>query len=100
MSTETASRMDAHRRGVTVTTVACLAGVAAGVLSSVLATGATDTTGLGLAIVAMLVNLGVLRVVGVNVSEFGAKDHLYTGFMTFALWFITWGILLTESVSL
>jgi len=91
--------MDAHRRGVTVTTVTCLTGVAAGLLSNVLASGPKDSTGFGLAIVAMVANLGVLYVLGLDVNDFSAKDYLYTAFMTFSLWFITWGILLTESVT-
>lgn len=98
--TETADRRQAHRRGVTVTTVACLTGVAAGLVTSALASSATDTTGLVVVVGAFLLNLGVIRIFGVDVDEFSAKDHLYTAFMTFSLWFVTWGILLTSDVSL
>lgn len=42
----------------------------------------------------------MLRVVGVDVNGFGAKDYLYVVFMTFALWFITFAILLTSGVQL
>jgi uncharacterized membrane protein len=42
----------------------------------------------------------ILRVVGVDVTDFGAKDYLYVGFMTFTLWFITFAIMLTAGVTL
>jgi len=102
--TETADKRAAHRRGVTVTTVACLTGVAAGLVSNVLTGGgsapvaaATETIGLVPLVAAFALNLGVVQVVGVDVSDFSTKDHLYTAFMTFALWFITWGLLLTAA---
>ena len=42
--------------------------------------------------------LPILRAIGIDVSEFGAKDYLYVVFMTFVLWFVTFGVLLTEGV--
>ncbi|GAA0295588.1 hypothetical protein [Halarchaeum salinum] len=93
--TETLDKQAAHRRGVTVTTVACLTGVAAGVGSHAVASGATDRLGVALLVAAVALNLGVVRVLGVDVQDFSAKDHLYTAFMTFALWFVTWGVLLS-----
>ena len=30
-----------------------------------------------------------------DVEDFGAKDYLYVVFMTFALWFVCWTVLLT-----
>ncbi|MFC7167028.1 hypothetical protein [Halospeciosus flavus] len=97
MATETADGMSSHRRGVTVTAVACLTGVAAGLLSSTLVDSPTATLGIAPLVGALVVNLGLIRVLGVDVDEFSGKDQLYTGFMTFCLWFITWGILLTSS---
>jgi hypothetical protein len=79
--------------------VISLAGILAGVVSAAVATGPTDSTGLAVLAVATLGSLGVLQVLGVDVGEFSTKDHLYVAFMTFALWFVTWGILLTAGVS-
>lgn len=86
-----------HRRSITVTTVASLAGVAAGVLSDVAAAGPTDRLGLTVLAGAAAVAFGAVHVAGVDVSEFSKKDVAYVVFMTFALWFITWTILLTSA---
>jgi F0F1-type ATP synthase membrane subunit c/vacuolar-type H+-ATPase subunit K len=104
MATETRAGLSSHLRGVTVTTLACLAGVAAGVASGVLAgTGAeaaTDQRTLAVLAAFVLVQYPVLKLVGVDVSGFGAKDNLYVVFMTFVLWFVTLTILLTSGASL
>jgi hypothetical protein len=103
MATETQSGLTGHVRGVTVTTLACLAGIAAAVAASaVVGTGsgaANDPRALAALAVAVAVQYPVLRVVGVDVADFGAKDHLYVAFMTFTLWFITFAILLTTGAS-
>ena len=98
MATETANRLTGHTRGVAVTTIATLGGVGAGVAANVLASTPGDTLGLVIVFAAAVVELGVMRVIGIDVSEFGAKDHVYVIFMTFALWFVTWGVLLTSGV--
>lgn len=100
MATETADRRAAHRRGVKVTAIASLAGILAGLLSSVVASGASDRVGVAVLFGGILVGLGLMRVVGVEVEEFSTKDHLYVTFMTFSLWFITWTILLTTNTTL
>ena len=104
MATETQAGLSKHIRGVTVTTLACLAGVAAAVVSGVVVgtdpAAASDRLTVGIVAVFIAVQLPVLRVVGVDVSDFGAKDYLYVGFMTFTLWFITFAIMLTAGVTL
>ncbi|MCQ4334679.1 hypothetical protein KM295_14570 [Natronomonas sp. F2-12] len=105
MATDTAERRVAHVRGVTVTTIACLAGVAAAVVSSVVADGATDTLAVYVLAGAVIVQfpiLGLLEIVGIDldIEDFGAKDYLYVAFMTFALWFVCWAILLSTGASL
>ncbi|MFA1609997.1 EMC6-like membrane protein [Halobellus rubicundus] len=104
MATETQSGLSDHLRGVTVTTLACLAGVAAALASAnVVGTGVDAATSRqSLMIVAgfVVLQFPILRLGGIDVSDFGAKDYLYVAFMTFALWFITFGILLTEGVAL
>lgn len=99
MATETADRRASHRRSITVTTAASLAGIAAGFGSAAVASGPTDTLGLVVLAALTFVSLGVMRLLGVDVEEFSTKDHLYVGFMAFALWFVTWGILLTSGVT-
>ncbi|KTG29740.1 EMC6-like membrane protein [Haloferax profundi] len=102
MATETQTELSGHLRGVTVTTLACLAGIAAAVLSGVVVgttvEAATNQLAVGILGAFILVQLPVLRAVGIDIS--GAKDYLYVVFMTFALWFISFAILLTSGVQL
>ncbi|ELZ87548.1 hypothetical protein C453_04319 [Haloferax elongans ATCC BAA-1513] len=104
MATETQTGLPSHLRGVTVTTFACLAGIAAAVLSGVLVgtsvEAATNQLAVGILGAFVLAQFPVLRVIGVDVSDFGVKDYLYVVFMTFALWFISFAILLTSGVQL
>ncbi|ELZ74075.1 hypothetical protein C5B91_00585 [Haloferax sp. Atlit-10N] len=104
MATETQTGLSSHIRGVTVTTLACLAGIAAAVLSgAVVGTSpeaATNQLAVGILGAFVLVQFPVLRVVGIDVNGFGVKDYLYVVFMTFALWFITFAILLTSGVQI
>lgn len=100
MATETGEGFSPHVRGVTVTTLATGMGVVAGAASAVLASGATDRTGLYLLLGALLLQLPVLHLLGIDVTDFGIKDNLYVAFMTFAMWFVTWGILLTAGAGL
>jgi hypothetical protein len=102
MATETESGEDLgprarHRRSITVTSVAALAGLLAGVASDAVATGASDRIGLGLMGAAVVLSFGVIHVAGVDVTEFSKKDVVYVVFMAFSLWFVTWTILLTSA---
>ena len=104
MATDTAERRVAHVRGVTVTALACLAGVVAAVVSAAVASGATDTLGVYVLAAAVIVQFPLHRVleqagVELDVDDFGPKDYLYVAFMTFALWFVCWTILLTTGAS-
>jgi uncharacterized membrane protein len=95
MATESGERFSPHLRGVTVTTLATGMGIVAGVVSALVTSGPGDQIGLAILAGAVLVQFPLLRVLGIEVSDFGTKDHLYVAFMTFVLWFIAWGILLT-----
>ena len=101
MATEQVSEQrSSHIRGVTVTAVATLAGVAAALVSaSFLGTAAKDQLGLAIVAAFVFVQLPVLRALGIDVEDFSTKDHLYVLFMTFSLWFVTWTILLTNGVT-
>jgi hypothetical protein len=102
--TQTEAGLSDHVRGVTVTTLACLGGVAAALAAGVVVgTGveaASDTRALAFLVAAVVGQYPVLKAIGVDVSDFGAKDHLYVSFMTFTLWFITSAILLSTGASL
>ncbi|MFC7204662.1 hypothetical protein ACFQJC_14175 [Haloferax namakaokahaiae] len=104
MATETQTGLSKHIRGVTVTTLACLAGVAAAMVSGVLvgttAAAATNNVAVGVLGAFVLAQFPVLRVLGIDVNGFGVKDYLYIVFMTFSLWFISFAILLTSGVQL
>lgn len=95
MATETGGRFSPHLRGVTVTTISTLLGTVAGVLSAVIAGGPEDVLGLALVAGAVVVQIPLFQAIGIDVEDFSKKDYLYVTFMTFVLWFITWGILLT-----
>lgn len=99
MATEQVDRRAAHLRGVTVTSLAALLGVAAGIVSAAIAGSPTDQVGLYVFVGAVLVQFGVLPLFGIDVSDFSTKDYLYVAFMTFALWFVTWAILLTSGTT-
>jgi len=95
MATDTGEGFSPHLRGVTVTTVATVSGILAGVVSATLAEGATDTAGVLVLLGAILVQFPLFY--WLDLGDFSTKDRVYVGFMTFALWFVSWAILLTAS---
>jgi len=97
--TETVDPTAAHRRSLKVTTIATLGGVVAAFASEVVVTDPTSRTGLLVLLAVVAVELGLMRGTGVDVADFSPKDFLYVGFMSFALWFITWGVLLSEGIT-
>ncbi len=109
MATETADARASHIRGLTVTTLASIAGILAAIGSSVVTAGAADpatsTTGVVVVVAAVLVQFPILEALGraglvaVDIQEFGAKDYLYVAFMTFSLWFVSWTVLLTTGTT-
>ena len=98
------SGITGHARSVVVTTIACLAGIGAAIVSAgYVGTSPADggsTTALVVLAGFVVAQFPILKVIGVDVTDFGVKDNLYVAFMTFTLWFITLGILLTEGVVL
>lgn len=100
MSTEaptTAEKREAHLRGVKVTTLNCLIGIAAAVVSWAITSGIVmelpERAGLGVLAVAVAVQKPFLPYLGKE--EMSTKDWAYVAFMTLCLWFTTWTILLT-----
>ncbi|MXR52799.1 hypothetical protein GRX03_14440 [Halovenus sp. WSH3] len=97
---ETDDGLSPYMRSITVTTCSTLAGIAAGVLSLMGATGPEDATGAFFLLAAILIQFPIYSAVGIDTSDFSGKDYAYVFFMTFALWFISWGILLTAGTEL
>lgn len=104
MSTESISDRREHIRSVGVTALSALLGVAAALASATwvgtTAAAAQDTQALAFVFGAILVQYVLINVSGIyDEDEFGTKHYLFVAFMTFALWFVTWGILLTAEAS-
>ncbi|ELZ11495.1 EMC6-like membrane protein [Natrialba aegyptia] len=102
MSTESISDRREHIRSISVTALAALLGVGAALASVALTgdlpvdTAASDTRALFLVLGAIVVQFVLFNFTNIYADdEFGMKHHLFITFMTFAMWFVTWGILLT-----
>jgi hypothetical protein len=106
MATDTVEQREAHIRGLTVTTLASMAGIAAAVASQVVtagvdpATAATSNTTLYILVGSILAQFPILKLLGYDVEDFDTKDYLYVAFMTFSLWFVAWAVLLTANTSI
>jgi len=102
MATENASGLSDHMRGVTVTTLACVGGIAAALVSAQVfgaeVSVAQSRQPLLVLAVALFAQYPILKLVGVEIEEFGIKDNLYVGFMTFTFWFISYTVLLSTGV--
>ncbi|MFB6186352.1 MAG: hypothetical protein ABEI06_08040 [Halobacteriaceae archaeon] len=96
MATEDLDRQASHRRSITVTSVAAFAGVIAGIVSAQFAQSATDRLGFFIFVTFTILAFGVMYGLGIDVEDFSTKDYLFVGFMSFSMWYVTWGILLTE----
>lgn len=103
MSDEVEERQ-AHLRAIAITSTAALAGVAAAIASGAVTSG----MGPGAAAGAREAQLVVVALIAVQLPLYhfvwdewgGAKDVLYVGFMTFIMWFVTWGVILTSDANL
>ena len=102
MATEAVEERTDHIRGVTVTAFSCLAGITAALISSYATAGAENPAGDPLAIwilgAFIVFQFPVLTTTKLK-TDLSIKDYLYVSFMTFALWFVTWTILLTSDVT-
>ena len=87
------------------TLVACFAGIITGIISFFIVgdravSGINQATILALLIMiaAILVQKNLFILMKIDPGHLSGKDWFYQGFMTFAFWFITWTILLTEKM--
>ncbi len=92
-----------HLVRIEKTLIACGLGFATGIIAF-LVISPTQIEGLNsytiLALLIMIAGIVVQRhifmLLRLGSQKMGAKDWLYQGFMTFAFWFITWTLLLTQ----
>lgn len=84
-----------YMRGVIVTTVATLSGLAAALASAIWASGPGDPIALLYLFLLVVVQFPAYQGLGIDTGAFGTKDKLYVTFMTFVLWFVGWTILMT-----
>jgi hypothetical protein len=101
MATETASGLSDHMRGVTVTTLACVGGIVAALVSAQLfglgSDAATSRQPFLVLAAVLFAEYPIMKGLGVKIEDFGIKDNLYVGFMTFTFWFISYGVLLSTT---
>jgi hypothetical protein len=98
-----ADKQAEHIERIKRTLTACLLGMFTGVLSFV-SGGTPDVKGLQnngllalmLMLAAIVVQKHIFMLMGMDTTKLGAKDWFYQGFMTFALWFMAWTILLSS----
>ena len=99
MATETLDQRASHIRWLTVTSIATLAGIAAALATTAIATGPQDTMGVAVLGAFVIGQFPLLQLVGIETESLSAKDYLYIAFMTFSLWYVTWAILLTTETT-
>jgi hypothetical protein len=98
-----AEKQAGHVDQIKRTLVACLLGFFTGVLSYV-SGGVPDAHGLQnsgllgfmLMLAGIVMQRHIFMFIGIDTTRLGGKDWFYQGFMTFALWFMTWTILLSS----
>ncbi|WP_255170676.1 hypothetical protein [Natrononativus amylolyticus] len=104
MATNTISDRHEHVRSIGVTAFAALLGVGTAFVSSFLTADAAsfdaaarETTAYLIVFAVIALEVLVIKNSGLYTEdEFGIKHYLFLTFMTFSLWFVTWGILLTS----
>lgn len=105
MSTESISDRYEHIRSISVTALSALLGVAAAfVCLSLYGTGeagAQNQEALLIVLGAIVIQFPIIKLSGIyNDDEFGVKHYLFIAFMTFSLWFLSWGIMLETGVTI
>jgi len=88
-----------YARSVIVTTGSTLSGVLVAVLTAVSGADPQSNTILLPVAAAVVIQFPIYRVIGLDVDDFGTKGKVYITLMTFILWFLTWGVLLTTNAT-
>jgi hypothetical protein len=94
-------KAEEHKERIQRTVIACFMGIVAGILSF-LVIGDPSTEGAARSVLGILLLLAgivfqkqVFMLARIEYTKLGLKDWFYQGFMTLALWFMCWTILLT-----
>ena len=96
----TLSKRDAHLRSLRATGTSTIVGIVAALATHLFSSGPSDILiSVPILIASLFLGLGIMQLLGVNVSAVSKKDHFYVSFMTFTMWFVTWTLLLTANVS-
>jgi heme/copper-type cytochrome/quinol oxidase subunit 4 len=98
-----ADRQVEHIERIKRTLIACLLGIFTGILSFY--SGGVPTAqglqnngllGFMMMLAGIVIQRHVFILLRMDTSQLGSKDWFYQGFITFALWFMTWTILLSS----
>lgn len=92
---EEESPYDQFERSLIVTMGSTLFGIVTAFVSALYVSDPESSTALLLVAAAVFLQFPIYRLVGLDVDDFGIKGNLYIAVMTFALWFITYSIVLT-----
>ncbi len=98
-------KQEEHIGRIKRTLTACLLGMFVGVLSFLSGGTPDPVTGLQnngllafmMMLAAIVIQKHIFLILGMDTGRLGGKDWFYQGFMTFALWFMTWAILLSSA---
>jgi hypothetical protein len=105
-SQKRAEKQAEHTDRILRTLVACFMGILVGILSFYLS-GTPDPVsglqpngiiGLLLLMAGIVFQKHVFMLIGIDYMDLTGKDWFYQSFMTFALWFMTWTLLLTTTI--
>jgi NAD-dependent dihydropyrimidine dehydrogenase PreA subunit len=103
---KTARKTAEHAERNIRTAIACFLGIIAGIASYFLAgtPSAADGTqpspliGILILMVFIVMQKTVFLLIRIDITKLGKKDWFYQAFMTFALWYLTWTIILSTSL--
>jgi len=95
-----------HSERVIRTLIACVLGMIAGIASYFIAgapspeTGAQPDPFVGILIllVAVVLQRTIFILIKIDTAKLGKKDWFYQAFMTFAIWYLSWTIILSTSL--
>ena len=103
---KTARKKSEHGERVIRTLIACVLGMIAGITSYFIAGTPSAETGvqadpfIGILIllVAIVLQRTIFILLKIDTAKLGKKDWFYQAFMTFAMWYLSWTIILSTSL--
>ncbi len=86
-------KQETHVEGIKKTLLASMLGIIGGLLTYYV----SASFGIFILIIVFYIQRPILPRLQIDVKEYQLKDWVYTAFMTFAFWFVSWTILLNQS---